>query len=88
MVKYVHVMEYGGGVMNTTEGGLITLLNKAIHKETATLDEIDKIHWGKLLYEAKEHHVSPLVYSAIDRRDAVKCIAPEFLKDWKKEVFY
>lgn len=74
--------------MNTTERVLITLLNKAIHKETATLDEIDEIHWGKLLYEAKEHHVSPLVYSAIDRRDAVKCIAPELLKDWKKEVFY
>lgn len=74
--------------MNITESALVTLLNKAIHKETAILDEIDEIHWGKLIYEAKEHHVSPLVYSAIDRRDAVKCIAPELLKEWKKEVFY
>lgn len=74
--------------MNKTESALITLLNKAIHKETATLEEIDEIHWGKLIYEANEHHVSPLVYSAIDRRDAVKCIASELLKDWKKEVFY
>lgn len=74
--------------MNKTESTLIRLLNKAIHKETASFEEIDEIHWGRLIYEAKEHHVSPLVYSAIDRKDAVKCIAPELLKEWKKEVFY
>ncbi|MEG2017873.1 MAG: nucleotidyltransferase family protein [Clostridium sp.] len=74
--------------MNKTESQLIDLLNKAIHKETASIDEIDEIHWGKLIYEAREHHVSPLVYSAIKRKDAEKCIATEILKEWKREIFY
>lgn len=74
--------------MNKTESQLIDLLNKAIHKETAKLEEIDDINWGKLLYEAREHHVSTLIYSAIKRKDAEMYIAPDILNEWKKEVFY
>lgn len=91
MVKYGKVNTYngkGGLGMNITESALITLLNKAIHKEAAEFEYIDGIQWGKLIYEAKEHHVSPLVYSSINRKDAAKCIAPDLLKEWKKEVFY
>ncbi|MEG2917325.1 MAG: nucleotidyltransferase family protein [Clostridium sp.] len=74
--------------MNKIEKQLIDLLNKAIHGERVDTAEIVDTDWEKLLYEAKEHHVETLVYSAINRKEAEKYIDSEKFKQWKKEVFY
>lgn len=74
--------------MNTIENQLIFMLNKVISSETLLIDEIEDIKWHDLVEEAREHHISPLIYSVFNKDDLIKKMDNITLYKWKKEVFY
>jgi hypothetical protein len=67
---------------------LIKILKSSIYKETIIFDNYYDVQWESLIEGARDHEVSSLVYSVLDKKQLSKCIEKNKLDSWKREVFY
>lgn len=65
---------------------IINLLKASINKKKISFDEDNKIDWNNLVSEAKQHKISALIYSSIDR-NSLTYIDNKNLDIWKQEIF-
>ena len=74
--------------MNKTQKQLIEMINLAIHGRKINFDENEIVNWDELLEEARQHSVTSLIYSSINRSSIIKSLDKESLGSLKKQVFY
>ena len=65
---------------------IIDLLKASINKKNIVFNKENNVEWNEVINEAKQHEISSLIYSAIDR-SSFKYIDNNILTEWKKEIF-
>ncbi|MGG7078762.1 nucleotidyltransferase domain-containing protein [Clostridium sardiniense] len=73
--------------MNSTEKGIINVLNHTIRGEKIYGRDLINIDWNKFIDKASEHSISGLLYSSISwngREDIDKSL----VNDWRRNTFY
>lgn len=65
---------------------IINVLRAAIYKKKITFKKEADVHWNEVINESKQHKISSLIYSSIDR-NSFKFINDNLLTEWKQEIF-
>lgn len=65
---------------------IIDLLKASINKNSIVFNKENNVEWNEVINEAKQHEISSLIYSAIDK-NSFKYIDNNILVEWKKEIF-
>lgn len=64
---------------------IINILKASINEKKIMLSGESNIKWDKFINEAKQHKISSLVYSSLDR-NSHKYIDNNILNEWRKEI--
>lgn len=73
--------------MNNTQKQIIYMLSAAIRKKNVKFRSDEKINWNEVLEESEAHKVTPLIYSSINRAEALNIMDESTLSTLKKNVF-
>lgn len=73
--------------MDNSQKYIVTMLNAAIRKENAEINDYKNINWNELINEADEHKVTPLIYSSINKTNIISNIDKDTLNTLKIKVF-
>lgn len=73
--------------MNNTQKQIIYMLSAAIRKKNVKFRSDEKINWNEVLEESEAHKVTPLIYSSINRAEALNIMDESTLNTLKKNVF-
>ena len=73
--------------MNNTQKQIIYMLSAAIRKKNVKFKSDEKINWNEVLEESEAHKVTPLIYSSINRAEALNIMDESTLSTLKKNVF-
>lgn len=73
--------------MNNTQKQIIYMLTAAIRKKYVKFKRDEKINWNEVIEEAEAHKVVPLIYSSINRTEALNIMDEITLNILKKKVF-
>ncbi|MDF2883295.1 MAG: hypothetical protein K0R54_3852 [Clostridiaceae bacterium] len=65
---------------------IIDILNASVNNKNIVFNEENGIDWNEVIREAKQHKISSLIYSAVDK-DSLKYIDDNILAEWKKDIF-
>lgn len=65
---------------------IIDLLKASINKKNIAFNKENNVEWNEVINEAKQHKISSLIYSAIDK-SSFQYIDNNILAEWKKEIF-
>ena len=63
------------------------MLSAAIRKKNVKFRSDEKINWNEVLEESEAHKVTPLIYSSINRAEALNIMDESTLNTLKKNVF-
>lgn len=74
--------------MNKTQEQLIKIINSTIHSKRVKFDKDEVINWGELLEEAREHSVTSLIYSSINKSNIINSLEKDRLNLLKEQIFY
>ena len=74
--------------MNKTQEQLIEMINSAIHGRKINFNENEIVNWDKLLEEARQHSVTSLIYSSINKSSIIKSLDKERMNSFKKQALY
>ena len=73
--------------MDNTQRQIIYMLSAAIRKKNVKFKSDEKINWNEVLEESEAHKVTPLIYSSINRAEALNIMDESTLSTLKKNVF-
>ena len=73
--------------MDNTQRQVIYMLSAAIRKKNVKFRSDEKINWNEVLEESEAHKVTPLIYSSINRAEALNIMDESTLSTLKKNVF-
>lgn len=73
--------------MDNTQRQIIYMLSAAIRKKNVKFRSDEKINWNEVLEESEAHKVTPLIYSSINRAEALNIMDESTLSTLKKNVF-
>ena len=73
--------------MDNTQRQVIYMLSAAIRKKNVKFKSDEKINWNEVLEESEAHKVTPLIYSSINRAEALNIMDESTLSTLKKNVF-
>ena len=73
--------------MDNTQKQIIYMLSAAIRKKNVKFRSDEKINWNEVLEESEAHKVTPLIYSSINRAEALNIMDESTLSTLKKNVF-
>ena len=73
--------------MDNTQKQIIYMLSAAIRKKNVKFKNDEKINWNDVIEEAEAHKVTPLIYSSINRAEALNIMDEITLNILKKKVF-
>lgn len=73
--------------MDRTQKYIIDMLSASIRKNNVKFNKDEDINWNEIIEEAEAHKVTPLIYTSINRDDALKVMDEETLNRLKKKVF-
>lgn len=73
--------------MDNTQKQIIYMLSAAIRKKNVKFKSDEKINWNEVLEESEAHKVTPLIYSSINRAEALNIMDESTLSTLKKNVF-
>ena len=73
--------------MDNTQKQIIYMLSAAIRKKNVKFKNDEKINWNDVIEEAEAHKVTPLIYSSINRSEALNIMDEITLNTLKKKVF-
>lgn len=73
--------------MNNTQKQIIYMLSAAIRNKNVKFRSDEKINWNEVLEESEAHKVTPLIYSSINRAEALNIMDESTLNTLKKNVF-
>ena len=65
--------------MNKTQEQLIKIINSTIHSKRVKFDKDEVINWDELLEEAREHSVTSLIYSSINKSNIINSLEKDRL---------
>lgn len=74
--------------MNKTQEQLIKIINSTIHSKRVKFDKDEVINWDELLEEAREHSVTSLIYSSINKSNIINSLEKDRLNLLKEQIFY
>lgn len=70
--------------MDNTQRQIIYMLSAAIRKKNVKFKSDEKINWNEVLEESEAHKVTPLIYSSINRAEALNIMDESTLSTLKR----
>ena len=64
---------------------IIDLLRASISKTKIVFNEENNVEWNEVIEEAKQHKISSLIYSAVDK-NSLTYMNDKLLDEWKKDI--